>query len=148
MGPDPSLPIAYPLGGGKKAAGPGVLVHLSPAPLHPTEPLTPPPPHNNRGICTPQKLTQLTGVVDLNWFQRASGSSVLDQCGSGYEVLMSKNCQILQLKKIRTFLYIKNVLSQGLHEGRPSYRRGLQPSTENIKHLTTLNFLTFFYFCG
>jgi hypothetical protein len=28
-------------------------------------------------------------------------------------------------------------LSRGLHEGRPSYRRSLQPSKENIKHFKT-----------
>jgi hypothetical protein len=29
-------------------------------------------------------------------------------------------------------------LSLGLHKGRPSYRRKLQPSKENIKHFKTL----------
>ncbi len=38
-------------------------------------------------------------------------------------------------------------LSLGLHKRRPSYRRSLQPSKENIKHFKTWNFLIFFYFC-
>ncbi len=37
-------------------------------------------------------------------------------------------------------------LSQGLHKGRPSYKRSLQPSKENIQHLKTWNIFTFFYF--
>jgi hypothetical protein len=36
----------------------------------------------------------------------------------------------------------------GLHKGRPSSRRSLQPSKENIQHFKTRNFLTFFYFSG
>jgi hypothetical protein len=39
-------------------------------------------------------------------------------------------------------------LSLGLLKGRPSYRSSLQPSKENIQHLKTLNFSTFFHFCG
>jgi hypothetical protein len=39
-------------------------------------------------------------------------------------------------------------LSQGLHEGRLSYKRSLQPSKENIQHFKTLNLKTFAYFCG
>jgi hypothetical protein len=33
-------------------------------------------------------------------------------------------------------------------KGRPSYRRGIEPSKENIQHFKTWNFLPFFYFCG
>ncbi len=57
-----------------------------------------------------------------------------------------QNCNILQLKKYPIFS-IKNrkTLSLGLHEVRPSYRRSLQPSTENICHLTTIHFFTFFF---
>ncbi len=35
-------------------------------------------------------------------------------------------------------------LSLGLHEGRPSYKRRLQLSKENIQHFKTWNFLFFF----
>jgi hypothetical protein len=39
-------------------------------------------------------------------------------------------------------------LSLGLHKGRPSYRRSLQPSKENIQYLKPWKFWTFkFYFC-
>ncbi len=59
----------------------------------------------------------------------------------------AKNWKHLQLKKIfysKTTIY----LSLGLHEERPSYRRSLQLSKENIQHFKTWNFLIFFYFCG
>jgi hypothetical protein len=36
--------------------------------------------------------------------------------------------------------------SLGLHKGRPSYRRSLQPSKENIQHFKIWKFCTFFYF--
>jgi len=39
-------------------------------------------------------------------------------------------------------------LSLSLHKGRPSHRRSLQLSKENIQHFTTWKFFTFFYFCG
>ncbi len=39
-------------------------------------------------------------------------------------------------------------LSLGLHKGRPSYRRTLQLSKENIQHFKTLNFLLFIFFWG
>ncbi len=35
-----------------------------------------------------------------------------------------------------------------LHKGRPSYRRNLRPSKENIQYLKTWKFWTFFYVCG
>ncbi len=38
-------------------------------------------------------------------------------------------------------------LSLGLHKGRPSYKRNLQPSKENIQHFKTWKFFTFFNFC-
>ncbi len=44
------------------------------------------------------------------------------------------------------FFKIAIYLSLGLRKGRPSYRRSLQPSKENIQHLKW-NILTFFYFC-
>ncbi len=37
-------------------------------------------------------------------------------------------------------------LSLGLHKGRPSYRRSLQPSKENIQYFKTWNFLIIFLF--
>ncbi len=36
----------------------------------------------------------------------------------------------------------------GLHKGRTSYRRSLQPSKENIQHFKTWEFFTFFFICG
>jgi hypothetical protein len=37
-------------------------------------------------------------------------------------------------------------LSPGLQKGRPSYRRSLEPSKENIQHFKRWNSLTVFYF--
>ncbi len=39
-------------------------------------------------------------------------------------------------------------LSLGLHKGRPSYRRSLAPSKQNIQHLKKWYLLPFFYFGG
>ncbi len=39
-------------------------------------------------------------------------------------------------------------LSPGLHKGRPSYKRSLQLSKENIQHFKTWNFLLFSTFLG
>ncbi len=58
-----------------------------------------------------------------------SGSSNLDQCGTGARVL-----------------HLNFFLSLALHEGRP--RESLQPSKENIKHFKTWNFFTFSIFAG
>jgi hypothetical protein len=44
------------------------------------------------------------------------------------------------LSKMSTYL------SLGLHKGRPSYRRSLQPSKKNIQQFKTSNFSVFFYF--
>jgi hypothetical protein len=52
---------------------------------------------------------------------------------------MIKNGKILELREKILFCDEKNAiyLSLGLHEGRPSYRRSLQPSKENIQHFKT-----------
>ncbi len=53
---------------------------------------------------------------------------------SGSRVLMTKNWRRKkQLKKYFTFSWTK-IASLGLHKGRPSYRRSLQLSKENIQH--------------
>ncbi len=60
---------------------------------------------------------------------------------SSFRLLMTKNW--------RNF-FIKNFncnLSLGLHKGRPSYRRSLPPSKENIQHFKKLNLLTFLFLC-
>ncbi len=56
----------------------------------------------------------------------------------------------LLLKKKLNFFGSKTTiyLSLGLHKGRPSHRKSLQPSKENIQYLKTWKFWTFFYFCG
>ncbi len=73
--------------------------------------------------------------------------------GSGSRIrirdFMTKNWKKLLLKKKINFFGSKTTiyLSLGLHKGRPSYRRSLQPSKENIQYLKTWKFWTFFYFC-
>ncbi len=51
-----------------------------------------------------------------------------------------------KLKKIcswKLIFFYQKLLSQGLHEGRPSYKRSLQLSKENIQHFKTWNFKFF-----
>ncbi len=48
-----------------------------------------------------------------------------------FDIFLIKNC---------------NLLFPGLIKGRPSYRRSLQPSKENIQHFETWKFWTFFLF--
>ncbi len=70
--------------------------------------------------------------------------------GSGSRLLWPKIDKKLLLKKNNKFFGSKTTiyLSQGLHKGRPSYRRSLQPSKQNIQYLKTWKFWTFFNFCG
>ncbi len=63
-------------------------------------------------------------------------------------VLMTKTGKNLQPKN--KFVGSKSAiyLSLGLHKGRLSYRRSLQPSKENIQHFRTWNFLICSIFVG
>ncbi len=90
-------------------------------------------------------------------------SSVVDphrfQCGSGFSIFLTMRIQIRtgiqilgfddqKLEKIYSWKKIAIYLSQGLPKGRPSYRRSLQPSKENICHFKTWIFFAFvFHFC-
>ncbi len=63
---------------------------------------------------------------------------------------LPKTGKNLQLKKIEYFFDQKlqfAYLSLSFYNGRPSNRRSLQPSKENIQHFKTWDFLFFFYFC-
>ncbi len=70
-----------------------------------------------------------------------SGSSILGwvpiRIQSRSRVLMTKNW-----KKCKAGKKFAIYLTLGLHKGRPSYRRSLQPSKDNIQHFKTWNFLT------
>ncbi len=46
------------------------------------------------------------------------------------------------------FVFFDQKLQKRLNSGRPSYRRSLQPSTENIQHLKNEILSTSFYFSG
>ncbi len=69
--------------------------------------------------------------------------------GSGSRVLMTKMWQKIPLKKEFIFFWLKIAIyfALCLHKGRPSCRRSLQPSKENIQHFKKLNLFTFFNFC-
>ncbi len=46
------------------------------------------------------------------------------------------------------FFFWSKIERKGLHKGRPSSRRSLQPSKENIQHFNRWNLSTVFYFFG
>jgi hypothetical protein len=64
---------------------------------------------------------------------------------------MTENCKILQLAIIlySAIKILKNVIysSLGLYEGRPSYRRSLQPQNKTSSTSNKI-VLHIFYFCG
>jgi hypothetical protein len=59
----------------------------------------------------------------------------------GKKIPAEKKCNFFKIKNC----YLPTVFLR-LHKGRPSYRRSLQLSKENIKHFKIWNFLMFFYF--
>ncbi len=70
--------------------------------------------------------------------------------GSGSRVWwlkIEKNLQ-LEIKFLFSLSKLAIYLSLGLHKGRTSYRRSLQPSKENIQHFKTWKSCNFSYFCG
>ncbi len=78
-----------------------------------------------------------SGSIILGWVPIQSGSRGFDD----------QKLKKIRLAKIRVhFFRIKNYnyLSLGLHKGRPSCKRSLQLSKENIQHFKKWNFLNFF----
>ncbi len=71
-------------------------------------------------------------------------SSILDQCGSGTRVLMTK--KIVKLYSCAIKAYFFNNFLLGPQEGRLSCRRSLIFSKENIQHLRIWNFFSFYIF--
>ncbi len=55
-----------------------------------------------------------------------------------------KKIESWKKKKLSNAIYLSPIL----YEVRPSYRRSLQLSKENIQQFKTWNFFTFFFFCG
>ncbi len=86
-----------------------------------------------------------------------SGSSIFYNCGSGSRIRipdpdpgfddlkLTKNLQ-LEIQFLFSWSKIAIYLSLGLHKGRPSYMRSLQPSKENTQHFKTWKFWTFSIF--
>jgi hypothetical protein len=75
-----------------------------------------------------------SSVSDPNKFQCGSGSSILEQCGSGFGCGSGSRSMVDEENFL--FFSIENAiyLSLGLLKRPPSYRQSLQPSKENIKH--------------
>ncbi len=89
----------------------------------------------------------LDSVSDLDSLSPNPCPAFFSGYRSGSRLLMTlKN---IFYEKNDIFLFkIAIYLSLGFRKGRPSYRRSLQPSKENIQHLKTWNFLTFSIFVG
>jgi hypothetical protein len=68
--------------------------------------------------------------------------------GSGSRVWWLKIEKKFTTRNLIYIFWIKNAiyLSLGLHKGRPSYRRSLQPSKVNIQHFKRWKFCSFFNF--
>jgi hypothetical protein len=72
-----------------------------------------------------------------------SGSSILAEYGSGSNTVRIQRFDEQKWKTFtaeKIFLIKKKIaiyLSLGRHKGRPSYKRSLQPSEENIQHFKT-----------
>ncbi len=80
-----------------------------------------------------------------------SGSCISSESGSGSRVLMTKNWRKESWKIFYPFFISNyNLLFHipYLHKGRPSSRRSLQLSKENIQHDKKLNLFTFSIFVG
>ncbi len=120
----------------------------------------------NLALCVYQQTEAARGwgytkrpvLYSSSTFEPCLGSGFIDS-GSGSSVLGWIPIRIwTQGQNLNKFTAEKNCnvfdkenaiyLSLDPHKGRPSYRRSLQPSIENSKHLKTWNFLTFLFFCG
>ncbi len=70
-------------------------------------------------------------VVDLHWFQCGFGPSIFGQCWSGSDD--QKLGKTYSWENLYFFLSTTGIYSsQGLHKGRPSNKKSLYPSKENI----------------
>ncbi len=76
-----------------------------------------------------------------NFFLLRSGSK-------GFDDQKLKKTDSWKFLSIFFWSKIAIYLSLGLPKRRPSYRRSLQPSKENIQHFQTWKFFTFFLFVG
>jgi hypothetical protein len=91
-----------------------------------------------------RKNCLISSVVDPQWFQCRSGSSIFCQCDPDPWFSRKK----LERKKPtnENFFFgpkIAFYLSLGLHKECLRYRKSLRTSIENIQHLNTRNFFIF-----
>ncbi len=91
-------------------------------------------------------------VADPHWFNADPDTDpaffLIADPESGSRVLWPKIERIYSWKVLFLFSWSKIAiyLSLGLHKGRPSSRKSLQPSKENIQHFKSWKFCTFLYF--
>ncbi len=78
--------------------------------------------------------TETVFRIQIHWFR--SGSSILGWIPIRIQGLMKKIAKKFTPEKKLYFFSSKLAIysSTGLHKGRPSYGRSLQPSKENIQH--------------
>ncbi len=81
-----------------------------------------------------------TRIQSWSRFRFQSGSRVF------FQSFDDKKCQKFIAGNFFIFFLLKTTIY--LHKGRPSYKRSLQLSKENIQYIKTRSFLIFFYFCG
>ncbi len=86
-------------------------------------------------------------TVYMHSCESGSGSSISREFVSGSNPAQGFNGQKLKKQFSSNYYYLSflikncNLLIPGLHKGRPSYRRSLQPSKENIQYFKKWNLL-------
>jgi hypothetical protein len=83
---------------------------------------------------------QVFSLVSMR-ISQGCGSGFIES-GYGFSILSESGSEIEEKKTKLKTIYI----SLGLHKGRPSFKKSLQPSKRNIQHFKKLNLLTFFFF--
>ncbi len=99
--------------------------------------------HASHYVATPDLSTPLT----LEWWCRYEEALAFHQQAIVLSPLNPATYSAIGRNR-RTWWKIAIYLSLGLSKGRPSYRRSLQLSKENIQQFKTWNFFTFFLFVG
>ncbi len=87
-------------------------------------------------------------IISFLWIFNWIRIRIPTRIQSGSRVFIAKNWrEKTQPKNFSFFFFIQNcnLYIPGLHKGRPSYRRSLKPSKENIQHIQKWNLLTFLF---
>jgi hypothetical protein len=75
--------------------------------------------------------------IRIRWIGTYPDPAFRSEYRSGSMVLMTKNWEKFTAEKNQIFLVKNDNLPIPTPKGRPSYRRSLQPSKENMKHFET-----------